>query len=323
MSNFDRNIQSGEELVKVETGEDVAVAPIEETLFNRYQGISAVAFDQQSCAKLLEPVDSADVEIRPDGLIYLPEIKYRKRLNQAFGPGAWALMPTERPTIRDNVIMRPFALYVHGRFVSEAIGEQEYFENNPQMTWATAAEGAKSNAIMRCCKDLGIASELWDPGFIEKWKKEYATQVWLKDKPKPVWRRKDREPFWNEKPRASGANTEPVQPVKTSDHHPILDTTNEPPEVNWDNLEKEYKQTPVDPVVTSPVAHDPEAKPPSDDAISDKQSKRFWAIAKGAKWTDEQIKAFFTQANIKGTKYIKKSEYNYLCERFAKGPEVE
>ena len=27
------------------------------------------------------------------GLIYLPEIKYRRILNQAFGPGGWALMP--------------------------------------------------------------------------------------------------------------------------------------------------------------------------------------------------------------------------------------
>ena len=27
------------------------------------------------------------------GLIYLPEIKYRRILNLAFGPGGWALMP--------------------------------------------------------------------------------------------------------------------------------------------------------------------------------------------------------------------------------------
>ena len=27
------------------------------------------------------------------GMIYLPEIKYRRILNQAFGPGGWAIMP--------------------------------------------------------------------------------------------------------------------------------------------------------------------------------------------------------------------------------------
>ena len=167
--------------------------------FDRYQGIALKKFPDNVKAKLLEPVASDDVEIRPDGLIYLPEIKYRRRLNQAFGPGAWGMMPTERPTVKDNVIMRPYALYVSSRFVSEAIGEQEYFENNPTMTWATAAEGAKSNALMRCCKDLGIASELWDPGFIERWKKEYAIQVWITGKNKPQWRRKDRDPFFNER----------------------------------------------------------------------------------------------------------------------------
>ena len=30
---------------------------------------------------------------RGDGLLFLPEIKYRRSLNRAFGPGGWALMP--------------------------------------------------------------------------------------------------------------------------------------------------------------------------------------------------------------------------------------
>ena len=39
-----------------------------------------------------------------------------------------------------------------------ARGEQEFFDPNGV---ATATEACKSNALMRCCKDLGIASELW------------------------------------------------------------------------------------------------------------------------------------------------------------------
>ena len=31
--------------------------------------------------------------VSDSGLIYLPEIKYRRILNRAFGPGGWALMP--------------------------------------------------------------------------------------------------------------------------------------------------------------------------------------------------------------------------------------
>lgn len=42
--------------------------------------------------------------------------------------------------------------------VAIARGEQEYFDPNGI---PTATEACKSNALMRCCKDLGIASELW------------------------------------------------------------------------------------------------------------------------------------------------------------------
>jgi len=44
------------------------------------------------------------------------------------------------------------------RLVAVARGEQEYFDPSGI---ATATEACKSNALMRCCKDLGIASELW------------------------------------------------------------------------------------------------------------------------------------------------------------------
>lgn len=46
----------------------------------------------------------------------------------------------------------------HFRLVSVARGEQLFFD---PAGLPTATEGCKSNALMRCCKDLGIASELW------------------------------------------------------------------------------------------------------------------------------------------------------------------
>ena len=49
------------------------------------------------------------------------------------------------------------SLLLH-RLVSIARGEQTYFDPSGL---PTATEGCKSNALMRCCKDLGIASELW------------------------------------------------------------------------------------------------------------------------------------------------------------------
>jgi hypothetical protein len=112
----------------------------------------------------------------PDGLIYLPEIKYRRVLNKAFGPGGWGLAPRSETNVGPKVVSREYALVCQGRcvpvyitninlsessirsLVAVARGEQEYFDpsNIP-----TATEGCKSNALMRCCKDLGIASELW------------------------------------------------------------------------------------------------------------------------------------------------------------------
>lgn len=60
------------------------------------------------------------------------------------------------------------------RLVGIARGEQEYFDPSGI---PTATEACKSNALMRCCKDLGIASELWDPRFIRTFKEKYCVEV--------------------------------------------------------------------------------------------------------------------------------------------------
>ena len=64
------------------------------------------------------------------------------------------------------------------RLVAVARGEQEYFDPNGI---PTATEACKSNALMRCCKDLGIASDLWDPRFIREFKAKYCTEVFVED----------------------------------------------------------------------------------------------------------------------------------------------
>src|SRR5438067_1239909 len=97
-------------------------------LVNRYTGIASAPFSKESSDILLGQIPADDIEIRPDGLIYLPEIKYRRILNRAFGPGAWSLLPMEiRVAADDNMLYYKGALFVLGRFVSEAIGEQQYF----------------------------------------------------------------------------------------------------------------------------------------------------------------------------------------------------
>jgi hypothetical protein len=77
--------------------------------------------------------------------------------------------------------------------VSIARGEQQYFDPDGI---PTATEGCKSNALMRCCKDLGIASELWDPRFIREFTNKMTKEVWVehastKKKRKIVLRKDD------------------------------------------------------------------------------------------------------------------------------------
>jgi hypothetical protein len=62
--------------------------------------------------------------------------------------------------------------------VATARGEQEFFKPSGV---PTASEGAKSNALMRCCKDLGVSSELWDPRFIRQFRKKHCLEVWAQD----------------------------------------------------------------------------------------------------------------------------------------------
>ena len=135
---------------------------------------------------LYDPVKDDDVEIRPDGLIYLPWMEYVSRLKDAFGIG-WAIIPQGMPTAKGDYVLWPFWLVIQGKIAGFAVGEQQYYANNPTMTYGDALEGAKSNALMRLCKGIGISLELWRPSFVRKWKEKYAESfpaVWADGKPK-------------------------------------------------------------------------------------------------------------------------------------------
>lgn len=106
------------------------------------------------------------------------------------------MAPRGETNVGAKVVSREWVLVCLGRYVATARGEQEYFDPNGV---ATASEGAKSNALMRCCKDLGIASELWDPRWIREFKKKHCVDVFVEDartsRKRKLWRRKDAPPF--------------------------------------------------------------------------------------------------------------------------------
>ncbi|WVF73074.1 hypothetical protein IAT40_007893 [Kwoniella sp. CBS 6097] len=167
-----------------------------------FSGLSERPFDRETAEALLKPLSPQDVEIKPDGLLYLPEIKYRRTLNAAFGPGGWGLAPRGETHVGPRIVSREWGLVCLGRLVSVARGEQEYFDPSGV---PTATEACKSNALMRCCKDLGIASELWDPTFIRVFKKDHCIEVFtehaMTKKKKKLWRKRDSPKFdypWKE-----------------------------------------------------------------------------------------------------------------------------
>ena len=82
-----------------------------------FHGLSAEPFSKEAADVLMAPIPFDDVEVKPDGIIYLPEIKYRRILNKAFGPGAWGLAPRGETIVTAKSITREYALVAHGRYV--------------------------------------------------------------------------------------------------------------------------------------------------------------------------------------------------------------
>lgn len=82
---------------------------------NSYHGLGTIAFSAETSAILQARLDPDDIEVKPDGIIYLPEIKYRRILNTAFGPGGWGLAPRGDLIVQDRLVTREYALVANGR----------------------------------------------------------------------------------------------------------------------------------------------------------------------------------------------------------------
>jgi hypothetical protein len=144
-----------------------------------FEGAASAPFSAEAVAVLSAPVNELEVEVRPDGIVYMPGVWYRRQLSRAFGAGAWALLP-RGPARRDgDMCMYHGGLYVLGRFVSEALGE---CEARFGMSYASALEGARTDCLTRTCKDLGMATELWDPAWRDGWLKKYTEREWTEPK---------------------------------------------------------------------------------------------------------------------------------------------
>jgi len=170
------------------------IAQSADALASAYAGAGTLKLTKEESAALLAPFDDNDVEILPTGEIYVPHMLVRDRLNAVLGVGQWTLVPREIKLINGTMCV-DCVLIVRGKYVGEAIGEAEYYENNPRMTYASALEAAKANALTRIAgKFLGVASQCWRPSYVRGWVSKFAVSYTVKDRTGKVvtrWRRKD------------------------------------------------------------------------------------------------------------------------------------
>jgi 5'-3' exonuclease len=144
-----------------------------------FVGIAASPFPHEAQAILGAPLTDDEISVRPDdGILYMSGEAVRQRLQRAFGIGGWAIKPistiVDREAVDKNNKPQPRVYYtgqlwILGRFVSESTGDGSWIKTNPKSDYGTALEGAKTNCISRCCKDIGMWGELRDKDFTKAW----------------------------------------------------------------------------------------------------------------------------------------------------------
>jgi len=172
------------------------------TSIDLYANASSLRLTPEESKELVKIFPEDAVWFRPDGLIYIPHTFYRERLNQVLGVGQWALIELEsRFDSGENMMYFSGALFVRGCFVAKAIGEQAYIPTNKKQSYASAYEGAKSDCIVRCCKDMSIANDLWKPAYSVEMQRKYGVKVFVESYGKMVvqWRHIESKPFDYEK----------------------------------------------------------------------------------------------------------------------------
>lgn len=116
-----------------------------------------------------------------ESLIYIEHAYLRDRLNEVIGPGQWSIIPRKRwgedftiqkrnePDVEACRVYVEAMLLIRGCFVAEAVGDMVYYKNNQSQNYGDAVEGAKTAALRRCAKELGIGLQAWKKDWCEGW----------------------------------------------------------------------------------------------------------------------------------------------------------
>ncbi|KAJ3331958.1 hypothetical protein HDU76_001686 [Blyttiomyces sp. JEL0837] len=149
---------------------------------NMYEGVAAKRFSKEAERILSYKVKPADLFVdEVKGWTYMKASRYHDILNKAFGEQGWK-MECIAPlsfTPSKKVVYSTYVLRVHDRFVSEAVGDWRATATLPAMS--EIEKLCEYAAMVRCCKDLGIAWELWDKTSVDALRARIAKEEWKQD----------------------------------------------------------------------------------------------------------------------------------------------
>lgn len=207
-------------ITRLEEGaQEAIIASDAEPQGYRGAGMTPISKEDARALATVFKDEEHDIKTTEAGEVYVGQVHVRRRLNDIIGPGQWAMVPV--PDANGNVYFREQPddggkkgtvvcmrgrLYIRGNFISEAVGEQTL--QSARMTYASACEAAKSDALTRCSKDLSVGWECWDKRWCEEWRRKFAVRVAIKDgnDAKYMWRRKDGAPLRGENRQTSGGS---------------------------------------------------------------------------------------------------------------------
>lgn len=294
-------------LVDLETGDEQPLTTSHDVSFppapkpEAVAGASFQAISTDEWNVLNAPIEPGELDVKPDstGAVYMSHIHVRRRLNDAFRPMGWALIPVTDARFDPNskVVVQWWDLFIHGNFAARAMGGQKYLgDSNDNMTFDDAVEGAKSNALMRCCKDLGVAAACWDRSFADIWRGEHCVKVWIKGKNKPQWRKIEALPFYNEERLADDSpNSDRYVQPKTKDA-----PKQAPKPQGQQQAPKGQKQL--------PQQTGQKADPKGEQVVAPSDIKKLWAESRAAKIPDEDLAARIKHAGYAKSHEIKRKD---------------
>ncbi len=157
-----------------------------------YDRASMLQLTPDESAKL--QADFPDEAFKPGAggkknLIYIEHAYLRDRLNEVLGLGQWTIIQRNRwgvgfsYTNDDGSLVEGTTVYVEamlcvrGCLVDEAIGDMAYYPKNLSTNYGDAVEGAKTQALRRCAKTLGVGLQAWKKDWCIGWWKRKGTQT--------------------------------------------------------------------------------------------------------------------------------------------------